>query len=1195
MSKIFYGILFILNVQIFQSSLAGQNNQKVELYVETGNSDNIRAISISPDNKFLISGGNDGTIKLWDLIKKIELKTFNTEHTFSTTVFLSDSKTFIAGDTGGNITFWDVTTGIELRKYKLHNRPINSVIISPDNKWLASIEDNFPVIKILNIATEEKYEIISDNAGFVTSVAFSPNGKTLAATGRDGTVKLFDVETREKIKTFFGHQNISWTVAFSPDGKMLASGGWDGTIRLWNVEKGLEINALDVKNTVLSVKFSPGGETFISDVSDTALKLWDVKSGSELKTFGSADNEHTETAVFSPDGTKIIVADEKVIKFWDIKAAIEISQLKGLAEETSFIGFSPDGKTLVIPSDHAISLWATTNWQRITTIIDEGTDSFGKVVFSPDSKFFAVSSEKTIELWDVKTVKKVKSFTGHSSMITSIAFSPDGKLIASADTGLSGDIGGVNAGSIKIWDVKSGQELKTLKGHKWSVDSVAFSPNGKIIASCGFDNAIRLWDVATGNELKVLLGHEMYVASVKFSSDGKTLVSHGDLSSPIDRVKFWDVETGNELKSLNWNDPQTKEQVKDILPDYYEDYEGKLTLDRKLKFKDGKNGSVNIFETTTDKLLASLNIINGTDWIISTPEGRFDTNKSLDTIAGLHWIVNNEFLNPLPLDVFMRQYYEPGLLQRVMRCNEEKSCDKEFKSLPSIAEINRVQPKVSIIDIKSIGNSVDVTIEVENVSEEVSVSTPNGTKRKRVTSGAFDLRLFRDGQLVSVSTPKKNLERFIADASRLVTEAKASGELLDTPEDAAWRAANDIFKLKGENVKTISPTKIQYTFRNIKLPKDGREKVEFTAYAFNSDKVKSATTEPAKFVVPDTVRNTGKKGCAYLISIGVNASENPAYKLRYAANDARKMQEIVGARLQSDGTQYSEVVQISLISDYSKNENITENNAQKAIIKGVFSLLSGERFTAVTTEVAKENPSFAGVFKKIPNIENLRAIEPEDTLIITFSGHGYADNAGIFYMLPYNIGKNTQKLTAEVLQKTISSDELSLWMQDITAAEMIMIVDACHSSAAVQGDGFKPGPMGSRGLGQLAYDKDMKILSATQADNAAFELDCLRQGILSYALLQDGIISSLADADNNKQLFSEEWLSYAEKRVPELYIEAENRKCSVVINDKNAEVGSIKSDKINLGRNQKENLNLQQPTLFDFKRRKTKNVLFNLP
>ena len=305
------------------------------------------------------------------------------------------------------------------------------------------------------------------------------------------------------------------------------------------------------------------------------------------------------------------------------------------------------------------------------------------------------------------------------------------------------------------------------------------------------------------------------------------------------------------------------------------------------------------------------------------------------------------------------------------------------------------------------------------------------------------------------------------------------------------------------------------------------------------------------------------------------------------------MQEILGARLNADRAKYSEVIQVPLISDYGPDKKLVDNKAQKEIIKGVFSLLAGSLMGDVIAELAKKDEALARAFEGNPDIRKLKAVEPEDTLIIAYSGHGYADESGIFYLLPYDIGTNTTKLTSEVLQRIISSDELSLWMQDITAAQMIMIIDACHSSAAVQGDGFKPGPMGSRGLGQLAYDKDMKILSATQANNIALELSQtkegrkIEQGLLSYALLQEGIIKSLADADKNKEILSIEWLSYAEKRVPELYQEVKEGKRGILMNGRS-------SKRVNLSGNQKSSLNLQQPSLFDFKRRNAPNALFSL-
>ncbi len=508
--------------------------------------------------------------------------------------------------------------------------------------------------------------------------------------------------------------------------------------------------------------------------------------------------------------------------------------------------------------------------------------------------------------------------------------------------------------------------------------------------------------------------------------------------------------------------------------------------------------------------------------------------------------------------------------------------NQQFAPITKADYLSRAIIGVPRVSAPGADGKVDVTVEIAIVKEEVA---RNGVKEV-VSSGAYDLRLFRDGQLVGSSAPKELLEEYIRRAPAAVEKDRQAFErdpqnsLLNTEEDKLWREHNDLAKV----VKFDTEGKGSYTFKNIQLPRDGRKEVEFSAYAFNADRVKSDTAR-TKYVLPDSITSQPiKKGRAFLISIGVNASENPAYNLLYAANDARKMQEIIGERLKAERAKYSEVIQIPLVSDYDKNKTVTENTAQKAIIKGVFSLLSGK---------VREVPE--NVLKQIPNRDQIKAVEPEDTLIVTFSGHGYADQSGIFYLLPYDIGRDTIKLTTETLSKLISSDELSLWMQDITAFEMMMIIDACHSSAAVQGDGFKPGPMGSRGLGQLAYDKDMKILSATQADNVALELGSLQMGLLSYALLQDGIIQKLADADKNKQLFSTEWLSFAEKRVPELYQDVKDGKRGIIIDGKQVTIVGRDTEIINLDGNQKSSLNLQEPHLFDFKRRKEAQILLTLP
>ncbi|MBX3245491.1 MAG: caspase family protein, partial [Acidobacteria bacterium] len=318
-----------------------------------------------------------------------------------------------------------------------------------------------------------------------------------------------------------------------------------------------------------------------------------------------------------------------------------------------------------------------------------------------------------------------------------------------------------------------------------------------------------------------------------------------------------------------------------------------------------------------------------------------------------------------------------------------------------------------------------------------------------------------------------------------------------------------------------------------------------------------------------------KKGSAFIITIGVNANDDKRYDLRYAANDARQISSEVRRNIPAN--KYESVVPVSLISDRNKAGQRTENNATKKKIKAVLDTLAGRT-------VSKD------ALTGIANNEQLRQARPEDMVLIAFAGHGYADKEGVFYIVPSDIGTDNSGGLAGALAKSISSDELSLWIRDIDAGEMIMIVDACHSAAAVQGQGFKPGPMGSRGLGQLSYDKGMRILTATQADNVALELGELQHGLLTYSLINNGIIKGMADVmPGDKQLYSSEWLEFAVRDVPDLYRRIKDGEVRGILID-----GAKPRSDIITFEGQKSNLNLQQPSLFDFNRRSRTYQLMSL-
>jgi WD40 repeat protein/uncharacterized caspase-like protein len=785
--------------------------------------------------------------------------------------------------------------------------------------------------------------------------------------------------------------------------------------------------------------------------------------------------------------------------------------------------------------------------------------------------------------------------------IAAVALSPDYRFLAAASASPS-------QSEVRIWDLTSSLPISVLETdleiQPGSKDhTLTFNRDGTKIAIVGNDHRLISWDFASPTGLpeprRICTQRPYYVNPVE-----------PELAAAIEEDgKKWDLEAHKVLNALENAGFQVKLDDRRLL--LIGEKTGTVNGLGEVQVVRGKNGSMEFLNRNSKSLIARLINLDEGNWVVVGNDGRFDTNMSLENIDGLHWIVNNEILKPVPLEAFMRQYYEPGLLKRLMKCNEEggDACDKEFKPLPSIAEINRVQPRVEIEEITPIQGSddlVNVKVTVQSITENVTISADDHRKKEEKTSGAYDLRLFRDGQLIGVSSPAEKLEEYIAQAPELLTQAQPSDKVMQSPEDIAWRKANviipetaDVTAYTGSScaIDPKTPTNAVCTFPNVKLPRNGNTNIEFSAYAFNTDRVKSETARKTHTIDKPQTR----LGRAIVLSIGVNSTEGKSFDLQYAAADARLMQKVLIPKLDKEveAKRYSEVVSIPFVSDYETKEHPEVNNARKPVIKGVFSLLAGVSMEDVVAEIAKQDKELAQAFKDNPDFRKIKPVEPEDTLIISFAGHGYADRTGIFYLMPNDIGPNVSKLTTDVLGRLISSDELSIWMQNITASEMIMVIDACHSAAAIQGDGFKPGPMGSRGLGQLAYDKGMRILSATQADNVAIELSSLKQGILSYTLLEDGINKKLADTQKKGELTAQEWLGYAVQAVPKLYEDVRAGRRSVILNARNTEDWKLKEFQsgdlfFDTGEFERRLGSVQQPTVFDFRRRDLNRNLFSL-
>ncbi len=853
----------LCSVYVFLSVAFSAFSQDAVLTLPIGHSDAVKAIAVDVSGKYLLSGGSDGKVCLWEIEKNRLIRTTTHKHKVIAVAFFTKQSYYLSASEDGIIKIYELKSGIETASFDV-KMTINALALSRDDQtaivcgtWL----------KIVNLSSGEITEQAGHESGIVC-ITVSNDGRQFATGDYNGEILLWKLESisgqlRAALsKRFKTEHNIQKghsikDIQFSPEGRYIAVAPLPGDVSFIDLSNGNEKKIYQMNNHSFFSKMifcqdssklfgQSFSETFlINTVTGKKIQKWNWNCTSNYAIYG--------------DGRFIVFGNSKEVEIWDWQGGRCLGQFKSSTLAGNVLKMGKTGRLYVGTRDGVLLQAELSDRRHIGTlarqessvigislaadeshilycgvldtrlinlrngVIEKQYDTKSITVFEQrhtvawlSEKSFVSVADKTLQFWTTGGVKPDKIWDGHKYEISSVASFPPLGLVAS----------GAGDNSVKIWSQKKG-ELKTLMGHTYVVQDVNFSSDGARLVSASGDRTVRIWDLKSGKTSQIMHGHTGGVLIAKFTPDDKYILSGSDDKSLI----LWDASTG-------------------IMKKTFKGHQGEI-LDLTI-FDDGRHAislssdqTLKLWDLTVDQVdnkeLLTLVLFNDDQWVIFSPDGRFD--GSPDGLRQIYFVNN---LNVIPLESFFERFYTPNLWGRIMI---EKNQENKIESRRIL-----LVPHVTIAGPQNdrIFDEQFITLQVE--------ATDAG-------SGMDEIRLYQNGKLLPDNQVTKK-------------------ETLQVGRKFIWTYVVEL--LPGRNV-------LQATG----VSKDRTE----------SDPVSWNAVRSGLSAVIDL----------YILAVGINNYQNETYNLNYARADAEAFARTVDSL--SNGV-FKNIFHIDIFDQDAKKELI---------------------------------------------------------------------------------------------------------------------------------------------------------------------------------------------------------------------------------------------------------------------------------